>query len=279
MKQSIVVLLLLSFFSFIEETLASEITHPINTVPWAATQPLSRITGLKLPANWQDLAQWKSSKDFITQVEELPEFFDWRFYANGLTPVNLQRAGDCWAQGTVGVLESLIKIRDATEVKLSVQEVISCSGSGSASFGGYFAHEYHKSHGAAKEAQFPYVGRDIRCKAGLTPDYKLSQWGYIGQKNRRPTVIEMKQALMEHGPIGVTITANAPLQRFTGDGVFKGCSNGGTNHIEVVVGWDNKEGVWFVRNSWGKSHGKDGYAKIPFNCSRIGELATWADLL
>jgi C1A family cysteine protease len=86
---------------------------------------------------------------------------------------------------------------------------------------------------------------------------------------------------MEHGPLGATITANGALQRFSGDGVFTGCSTRQTNHIVVIVGWNDDEGengVWIMRNSWGTSHGKDGYAKIPYGCSRLGEQATWADL-
>lgn len=247
-------------------------------LPWAATQPLSAITGLRLPHGWQDHAPWQ--KIFEVAEEELPEYYDWRFYAQGLTPVKLQVNNDCWAQGTVGVLESLVKIHLRVETDLSVQQVISCSGSGSASNGGYFAHEYHLKKGAVSNSAYPYTGRDTACRSGLQPTYKLARWGYVGTKGGRPTTAEMKQAIMEHGPIGVTISANAALQRFQGSGVFNGCTNSQTNHIEVVVGWDDTEGggVWFVRNSWGKTHGDDGYAKIPYKCSRIGEMSTWADL-
>lgn len=247
--------------------------------PWAAYQPLSKLTGLNRPKNWESMGKWK--RTFKYRVWELPKFYDWRFYAQGLTPVKRQRYNDCWAQGTVGVLESLIKIHRGVEENISVQEVISCSGSGSAARGGFFAHEYHKRKGAVDEGQFPYQARDVRCKGGLAPKYRLSQWGYVGAKGRRPTVTEIKQAIMEHGPVGTTIHANSALQRFTGDGVFTGCVNGGTNHIEVIVGWDDslgKNGVWFVRNSWGVSHGENGYAKIPFGCSNVAETVTWADL-
>ncbi len=247
-------------------------------VPWAATQRLEDITGLKLPRNYRNLARWKS--DYAVAVSDLPEYWDWRFYANGLPPVKRQRYNDCWAQGTVGVLESLVKIQLNKEVDLSVQQVISCSGSGTAANGGYFAHRYHKKVGAVTTAEYPYTATDTRCKSNLTPEYVLADWGYVGAENSKPTVAQMKQAIMEHGPIGVTIYANSALQNFSGDGVFKGCGNGGTNHIEVIVGWDDttEGGVWFVRNSWGESHGNRGYAKIPFGCSSVGEMATWADL-
>jgi C1A family cysteine protease len=246
--------------------------------PWAASQPLSALTGLKLPSGWENQAPWK--KSFAVSKEELPEFYDWRFYAHGLTPVKQQAANDCWAQGTIGVLESLVKIHLRLETDLSVQQVISCSGSGSARSGGYFANDYLVKKGAVSSGDYPYVGRDTVCKKSLRPLYRLSRWGYVGSQGSRPTTTEMKQAIMEHGPIGVTLTANSALQNFQGSGVFSGCAKGQTNHIEVIVGWDDTEGggVWFVRNSWGPTHGDDGYAKIPYNCSRIGEMATWADL-
>lgn len=246
--------------------------------PWAANQPLDSLTGLTLPSDWSKRGPWTTS--FSVDEKDLPQFFDWRFYAHSLTPVKRQRAGDCWAQGTVGVLESLVKIELATETDLSVQEIISCSGEGTAAFGGYFAHEYHVVKGAASTADFPYVARDVSCKNGLRPVYRLARWGFVGKEGTAPTVVQMKQAIMEHGPIGVTIFANSALQNFQGNGVFRGCGKGQTNHIEVIVGWDDTEGggVWFVRNSWGKDHGEDGYAKIPYGCSRVGEISTWADL-
>jgi C1A family cysteine protease len=247
--------------------------------PWAATQPLDRITGLRVPPNWRTMAPWKS--EFAVSSDALPRFFDWRFYAQRLPPVNRQAWNDCWAQGTVGVLESLLKIHFGTDIRMSVQEIISCSGQGSAAQGGYFAHGYHRDRGGVLESVFPYVGRDVRCPKGLSGTHFLARWGYVGQPNRRPTITELKQALMEHGPLGATVTANAALQQFRGNGVFNGCSNAATNHIVVIVGWNDDEGpngVWFMRNSWGRSHGEDGYAKIPFGCSRLGEIATWADL-
>ncbi len=260
--------------------LAALVALPLfgESLPWAARQPLASITGFNPPPDWKDYGEWQDR--FEVAESDVPRFYDWRFYAQGLTPVKRQRYNDCWAQGTVGVMESLIKIHHHIEVDISVQQVISCSGSGTAARGGNFAHEYHVRKGAVTTSTFPYVARDVPCKPGLTPAYKLSRWGYVGSRSRKPTTMEIKQALMEHGPVGATISANSALSRFTGSGVFSGCSTGQTNHIEVIVGWNDDEGggVWFVRNSWGKDHGENGYAKIPYGCSRVGETATWADL-
>lgn len=232
--------------------------------------------GLRVPNGWEADARFETPK--AVPVAALPKSFDWRVQAGGLPPVNYQAWNDCWAQGTVGVLESLLKIHTGENTRISVQQVISCSGQGSAARGGFFAHEYHRTKGAVTTAEYPYAGRDTRCRRDISPKFFLARWGYVGARGRAPTTNEIKQAILEHGPVGVTITANAALQRFRGDGIFRGCSRGATNHIEVIVGWDDADGVWFVRNSWGKNHGNNGYAKIPYGCSRVGEIATYADL-
>lgn len=246
--------------------------------PWAATKPLNEITGLKIPTDWKMRAPFLGDLPKRHSAINLPRKFDWRECGN-LPPVNQQLWNDCWAQGTAAVLEILAELHKVRgSDRASVQEIIDCSGEGTARSGGYFAHEMHKVKGGAVSVDYPYRGNDGRCRGGVSARWKLARWGYVGQRGRRPTTEEMKEAIYAHGPIGVTIYANSALQRFTGDGVFRGCQNGGTNHIEVIVGWDDDEGVWFVRNSWGPSHGKDGYAKIPYGCSRIGEVSTWADL-
>lgn len=259
-----------------------------DEVPWPATQPLSKLIGLKKPLVWDRKAHWKEEKDFAVQVAELPKFFSWQFYAQGLTKVRRQAWNDCWAQGTTGVLENLVKIANpGVEELLAVQQVISCSSMGSAANGGNFALNYYKKFGGVPEIDFPYQGKDVRCKSGLKPKYRVKDWGYVGARGRSPKSTEVKQAMMEHGILGITITANSALSRHTGGGLFKGCTNGGTNHIEVFTGWNDEfddngkivSDVFEVRNSWGESHGLKGYAYMKFGCSRAGtEQVVWADL-
>jgi hypothetical protein len=150
--------------------------------PWAASQPLSSITGLVVPPNWETLAPYRTER--LVADTDLPRFYDLRFYAGGYPKINRQKNNDCWAQGTVGVIEGLIKLNLFFEEKISVQQVISCSNRGTARSGGYFALSYHKSVGAVKEAEYPYTATDTRCKTGLRPSYALKDWGYVGQQGR-----------------------------------------------------------------------------------------------
>ena len=61
--------------------------------------------------------------------------------------------------------------------------------------------------------------------------------------------------------------------------MFNACEiNHGTNHVIVLVGWNDNlgsDGVWILRNSWGYDWGLGGYMYIEYGCSRVGDSATY----
>jgi C1A family cysteine protease len=103
----------------------------------------------------------------------------------------------------------------------------------------------------------------------------VKSWGYVsGSSSRSPTVDQIKAAIYQYGPVAVTVTANMAMQGYSG-GIFNGCTSMGTNHMVVLVGWDDKTQSWILRNSWGADWGEDGYMRIRYNCSRVGEEASY----
>jgi hypothetical protein len=141
--------------------------------------------------------------------------------------------------------------------------------------GGYFAHDLHISPGAAYSSSYPYTGRNGSCKKNVEHNEKLVDWSYVGQSGRKPTVDEIKAAIHENGPVAVTVTANSTFQAYK-SGVYNRQSTGQTNHIVALVGWDDSEGAWILRNSWGSNWGENGYMRIKYGISRVGEQATTA---
>lgn len=263
----LVLLFLFGFFAFADATYETGDS-------WVTSQKIETITGFKKPLGWKRKARWE-----IPPIPTLmPWWFDWRNEVP-LTEVPIcysqGTCGSCWAWGTTHVLEWLNVIHTGHYVRLSKQEILSCSGSGTCG-GGFFAHNYQVNPGQGTEAEFPYVGRDVVCKK-TSHQFKLIKWGYVGQRNRNPTNEELKAAIMHYGPIAVTVTANAKMQSYKG-GIFNGCSTGRTNHIVVLVGWNDQDGVWLVQNSWGQSWGENGFMRIKYGCSRIGEDATFAEM-
>jgi C1A family cysteine protease len=241
----------------------------------ACKYPLEKLCTFFQPEGWEKLAPW----DRGDNTRDLPSSFDWRDL-DGCTPVRSQGScGSCWAFATVGPLECNIKIKDGISVNLSEQWLVSCNRDGWGCNGGFFAHMYHEwktdpcgDTGAVMEADFPYVAWDAPCNCPYPHEYLIDGWSYISGTTA------MKQAIMDHGPISVSVYANYAMQAYSG-GIFNGCQNSTPNHAVVLVGWDDNQGtsgVWFLRNSWGTGWGEDGgYMRIPYGCSNVGQSSCY----
>ena len=238
--------------------------------------PDSALCGLVEPDEWRAMAEFAPPAPLTTA---LPPVFDWRT-SQGLTPIrNQEQCGSCWAFATVGVVESTIKIHDGVTTDLSEQWLVSCNNSGWSCDGGWFAYDYfhHATDpcggmGAVLEADFPYTATDAQCQCPYPHSYLIDSWAYVGSSNDVPSVTAIKQAIMEHGPVGCAVYVGDALKAYTG-GVFNANESGEINHAVVLVGWNDNQGangVWFLRNSWGPWWGEDGYMRIEYGCSQIG---------
>lgn len=219
---------------------------------------------------------------------ELPNHFDWRDY-DGCTPIKNQGGcGSCWAFSTVAPLECNILIRDGIEEDLSEQYLVSCNRDGWGCGGGWYAHNYHMwktdpcgDTGLVLEADFPYAAEDLPCDCPYPHQlqYLLRTWDYIGEPGAVSPTDEMKQAILDYGPISVAVAVAGTFGSYSG-GVFEDCDYTGINHAVAVVGWDDDqgpEGIWFLRNSWGPGWGEDGYMRIPYGCNLVGYSSCWVD--
>jgi hypothetical protein len=254
-----------------------------------ATQyPLSRLCGVVRPKDWAVGARF----DPCTPRRDLPATFDWRDYDgyNYCTPIKNQGGcGSCWAFALIGSVESNILIKDLTTTDLSEQWLVSCTGLGgcSGAWPGDAAnflldngqhHDPCGGYGAVLEADFPYVAWDAPCGCPYAHPYTLDNWAFIGPEWGIPTVDQLKQAILDHGPITVCVYASGAFQGY-GGGIFNACSGTDINHAVDLVGWDDTQGggVWFLRNSWGQGWGEGGYMRIVYNCSLIGYNGLYVD--
>jgi len=46
------------------------------------------------------------------------------------------------------------------------------------------------------------------------------------------------------------------------------------NHAVILVGWNDAETVWYLKNSWGEGWGESGYMKIGYGVSYVGFTTT-----
>ena len=245
----------------------------------ATAYALEDLCGLVEPPDWRKEAHF----DPCVASRDLPAAYDWR-NETGCPPIRNQGGcGSCWAFATVGALECNILIKDGLSMNLSEQWLVSCNRDGWSCDGGWFAHDYHEWKtdkcgrvGAVLEADFPYVGQDLSCNCPHDHPYLIENWSYIGSQYGIPTVSAMKQAILNYGPISVAIYAGSAFHGYDG-GIFNACFNGTPNHAVVLVGWNDAEGCWIMRNSWGSNWGEGGYMRIAYGCSQIGYAACYVD--
>lgn len=246
----------------------------------ATKYSLEQLCGLKEPEGWRTRATFDPIATSSTE-SLLPSSFDWRTY-NGCTPIRNQGGcGSCWAFATVGALECAIKIREGQTVDLSEQWLLSCNRDGWDCGGGWYAHSYHEwatdgcnGTGAVLETAFPYAAWEKPCACPYPHEYSIDSWAYIDGG-----VEAMKRAILEYGPISVSVYVNNAFQAYR-SGIFNYCADSTVNHSVVLVGWDDSQGengIWIMRNSWGAGWGEGGYMRISYGCCRIGYAPCYVD--
>lgn len=231
-------------------------------------------TGLVRPDNWKMGIRYKS---VIGEVGTLPTKFDWREHPNGITRVEDQGScGSCWAFATAAVMQDVLKLTGLGANDLSEQALLSCSNPGRWSCqGGWFAHDYHIYPGAVPASDFPYVAADVVCKYGISHKWFLKDWAYLpADMNDMPAREEIKAAIYKYGPVAVGVAAGSSMSNYRG-GVYCGTETQ-LNHAVVLTGWDDAQGVWFMKNSWGTGWGEGGgFMRIKYNCNGIGTNANF----
>lgn len=225
-------------------------------------------------------------------VATLPPTFNWATSDNylgapKLTPIRNQgNCGSCWAFATVAAFEGNIYIKDNVSRDLSEQFLVSCNTDNWNCEGGWWGHKYHydttipndPNPGAVYESTFPYVAYEAPCNAPYARPYRLNGWYYVAGIWQIPSVEQLKNAIYNYGPVSVAVCAGSAFQNYR-NGIFstdeRTYCNGGINHAVNLVGWNDNENTWILRNSWGTGWGENGYMRIVRGISNIGYNASY----
>jgi hypothetical protein len=233
-----------------------------------------RLLGLRIPDNYYDKLEEIKSKPPAYAPLDLPSQFDWTD-SSGVSPVNRQWCGDCWAQCSVAAIESKMRIFDGDySTRLSVQQAIDCNYGGSSCNGGWWEDVYNMYMvvGGVRRGCYRYVGSDQNCGADTCDIITtIDGWEYIDE-----TVTSIKTHLMTNGPIAVGFTVYNDFSYYSG-GCYEHSGTDPVNHGVLIAGWDDSMcggyGAWHIKNSWGTGWGESGYAWIKYGTCRIGEGA------
>lgn len=208
------------------------------------------------------------------EPKDLPASFDWRTVPGAVSPVKDQGScGSCWAFAITAALESALVIQSAQPVlDLSEEHYISCDDKSYGCQGGFMeSADFVVRSGLTDEASFPYVARSRICKKNLEIKGKAVSYTLLGAADRSPTVDEIKAAIVAKGPLFITVMAGGSGWSGRTGEVTSCAKSGGTNHMILAVGYDEKGLI--IKNSWSTSWGDQGFAHVGWGCDLVAEQA------
>ncbi|EEB17891.1 Cathepsin L precursor, putative [Pediculus humanus corporis] len=218
---------------------------------------------------------------FVAKNEDVPDYVNW-VEAGAVTPIRDQGAcGSCYAFASLATLESRLMIYNKTELQLSVQNVLDCSGEfGNFGCDGGLARNVYEyvmdNEGVNNETDYPYEVREGKCRFSSKKfTAKIKDYVSVSYFDE-----DALKAAVATGPVSVSMDASSPAFKKYKGGVYTDdkCSSMKLNHAVVAVGYgtdpDTKQDYWLVRNSWGTAWGERGYFKIARNADNMCGLAT-----
>jgi len=198
----------------------------------------------------------------------LPTSIDWRNVngVNWATPIKDEGIyAACVAFGTLGALESLLKIRVYQDpnvtIDLSEAHLHLCSGGGHMNV----CCDYLKNNGVPDEACFPYPPETAMTCADTCSDWrnridhtKIPSWTNTKDVNT------MKTNLVNNGPQITGVVIYDDFLRYE-SGIYEHVAGRLLGYECVgVFGYNDSDGYWICKNHWGTRWGESGWFRIAY---------------
>lgn len=220
------------------------------------------------------------------------------------TPVKSQgQCGSCWAFAATAVVENTIRRTDWITRDLSEQYIVSCNDGpaycdGSMYFGDgldYYKSTYSSSNhelapGAVYEEDFPYSAGNYNnshiktsCNGPHQHHERIDGWEQLGGIfGAGDACVKM---MLDAGYLLTTFADATNWSSYSG-GIRTGSNPAIANHVVTIVGYDDGQGVWIVRNSWGSNWGETadgtprtpdtgGYIRIKYGGDAVAHDVAW----
>jgi C1A family cysteine protease len=208
-----------------------------------------------------------------------PVSFDLRnvYGANYTTPVKDQGGcGSCVAFGTCATMEGVCRFTHGAPgwpLDLSEAHLFYCHGraAGARCGTGWWPEQAlnaARNTGITFEDYYPYTAGDQDC-TGLNADWpnrlaKVTNWAFLNGN-----ASSMKQYISSYGAVSACFDVYQDFFSY-GGGVYRhvtGSYAGG--HCVSIVGYDDAQGYWIAKNSWGTGWGEAGFFRIGYGECRI----------
>ena len=222
---------------------------------------------------WSNLVGLDTNAPSGPLAPEAPETrlrgsIDWRNNGGNFVtaPKRQGGCGSCWSFAMTGALESYVmrkQNKPGLAIDLSEQLYISCSSVGSCKGGALFP-VFLVRQGLPAESAYPYAEENGSCSnaaAGWERSaHKIDGWGIV-----LPTVNKIKAALAHYGPLPTSMQVYEDFLNYTG-GVYSRVAGKRVGaHAVLLVGYNDAEEYFIVKNSWGADWGENGFFRIDYS--------------
>lgn len=221
----------------------------------------------------------------LRAAASLPSSFDARTMGF-IGPIKDQGScGSCWDFSGTGLVEVAYNKAGigggAAAMVLSEEYTLSCLNNGGCDGDdNVTVLEWAKGHGLPLTSDYgPYKAAPGTCLYAPTMKlYSIDDWGFANATAPDSGVAprdDIKSAIMQYGAVGCAVAADDKFEAYTG-GVFADSGSTDVNHDVMLVGWDDADGAWILRNSWTAGWGESGYMRIAYGANQVGIEAVWA---
>ena len=222
---------------------------------------------------WSNLVGLDTNAPSGPLAPEAPETrlrssIDWRSNGGNFITAPKQQGGcgSCWSFAMTGALESYVMRKSGKPglaIDLSEQLYISCSSVGSCKGGALFP-IFLVRQGLPDESAYPYAEANGTCSNAASGwernTHKIGGWGMV-----LPTVNKIKAALAHYGPLPTSMQVYEDFLNYTG-GVYSRVAGKRVGaHAVLLVGYNDEEEYFIVKNSWGTNWGEHGFFRIDYS--------------
>ncbi len=212
--------------------------------------------------NMADIAA-ASTRAWGLPTPNLPPSHDWRD-VNGacrITEVRNQGScGSCVSFAVLGAMEAAARIADEALKDIDLSEADLFFGCAATCQSGMLIEDALRraqTNGVGWEKDLPYDPRGMSHRA-IPPAYRVQSWHHLVSQSQR------KQAIYEDGPIIAQMQVFEDLRVYK-SGIYEHVQGQLVGHHAVcVVGYDDEDGCWIVKNSWSAKWGEMGYLRIKY---------------
>ena len=265
-----------------------------NWVTRLPREQIKRMMGVqKAPDQDAEFAIREGSRKISLQTQAgSPGFVDWRNNngVNYVSPIlNQGNCGSCVAFSTVATLETQVNVSSGIpglNPQFSTQALFTCGG-GACDFGWQpnLAAEFLKTTGVPDEACSPYTmgatGVDVDCSTTCADraarSYKIVDFTTPEQRAHEHRRCQSSSRRTARSTTTLTVYDDF---LFYSSGVYKHTTGGEAGgHAVSIVGYNDTDRAWIVRNSWGPDWGENGFVRVSYDDISGISNETWQYVL